>query len=219
MKNKDSIDDFLLQRLSIIVAPIAKTFGSRCEVVLHDLRQLERSVIRIENGHVTGRTVGSSVLSLRAGDKGFKLLKEKGKEGILINYSSKSHDGKLLKSTTIIIRNKNNDPIAALCINIDITDLASAFSFLNDLGKVDSGNANKTSFDEDISETVTRMITNEINNYPCSVRAMRKSDRLKIVKTLHDQGVFATKNAIKIVANSLNVSKHAIYSYLDEIRS
>ena len=219
MKDKNSYDDFLIRHLSMIVAPIAKTFGSRCEVVLHDLRQLERSVIRIENGHVTGRAVGSSVLSGRSGDQGLKLLTERAKEDLLINYSSKSYDGKSLKSTTIVFRNTKNDPIAALCINVDITDLVSAGSVLNEIVRVDNGNENKASLDEDIMETVTSMITNEIDNYPSSVRAMKKNDRLQIVRKLHDQGVFSTKNAIRIVANRLNVSKHAIYSYLDEIKS
>jgi predicted transcriptional regulator YheO len=219
MKDKETYDDFLIRQLLILVAPIANTFGSRCEVVLHDLRRPQRSVIEIKNGHVTGRTIGSSLLSGRSGDKAFKLLKGKADEDLLTNYSSKSHDGKLLKSTTVLFRNKKNDPVAALCINVDITDLTSASSILNEMVKIDNQKEHKTSFDEDILETVTTMISNEVDTYPCSVRAMKKNDRLQIVRELNNQGVFVTKNAIKIVASRLNVSKHAIYGYLDEIKS
>ena len=39
---------------------IAVQFGSNCEVVVHDLEtnDPERSIVAIENGHVTGRSVG-----------------------------------------------------------------------------------------------------------------------------------------------------------------
>jgi len=40
-----------------------------------------------------------------------------------------------------------------------------------------------------------------------------------VVKVLNDQGVFAAKGAVKILAGKLNVSKHTIYSYLGEIRT
>ena len=219
MKKNHPEDDFLLERLSTIISPIALMFGSRCEVVLHDLRQLERSIVAIENGHVTGRSIGNSLLSGRSNDKGLKLLKEGTKEDVLINYTSKSHDGKSLQSTTIIIRNKINRPIAALCINMDITDFVRVSSLINEMWKVDDRNENKVTLDEDLIEVVTTMINNEITNYYCSVRAMKKNDRLKIVMNLNSQGIFAAKNAVKLVANRLNVSKHAIYSYLDEIRS
>ena len=39
---------------------LAVQFGSNCEVVVHDLqgKDIEHSIIAIENGHVTGRRIG-----------------------------------------------------------------------------------------------------------------------------------------------------------------
>ena len=56
--------DLLIEWLSKLPRAIAKTFGSRCEVVLHDLRQLEKSVVAIEHGYITGRKIGSSITDL-----------------------------------------------------------------------------------------------------------------------------------------------------------
>ena len=60
----NSDDDFLIERLAVLVEAIAKTFGSRCEVVLHDLRKLDRSIVKIEHEHITGRKVGGSLTDL-----------------------------------------------------------------------------------------------------------------------------------------------------------
>ena len=45
----------LLKSLIPIAETIGKTFGNRCEVVLHDLTIPEKSVVYTVNGDVTGR--------------------------------------------------------------------------------------------------------------------------------------------------------------------
>ena len=49
-----------LQFLLTLAKGIASQFGPNCEVVVHDLatNDPERSIVAIENGHVTGRKVG-----------------------------------------------------------------------------------------------------------------------------------------------------------------
>ena len=47
-----------MQALLPIVRGLAEMFGPDCEVVLHDVRRLPHSIVAIENGDVTGRTVG-----------------------------------------------------------------------------------------------------------------------------------------------------------------
>jgi len=51
---KGSVDNFL-ENLKPVVDGIDTIFGKNCAVVLHDLRNLERSIVAIDNGHVTGR--------------------------------------------------------------------------------------------------------------------------------------------------------------------
>ena len=50
--------DERMQALLPIVRGLAEMFGPDCEVVLHDVRRLPHSIVAIENGGVTGRTVG-----------------------------------------------------------------------------------------------------------------------------------------------------------------
>ena len=53
-------DASTLQFLLTLAKGIASQFGPNCEVVVHDLatNDPERSIVAIENGHVTGRKVG-----------------------------------------------------------------------------------------------------------------------------------------------------------------
>ncbi|MBE0528035.1 MAG: PAS domain-containing protein, partial [Thermoleophilia bacterium] len=47
-----------MQTFLPIVRGLAEMFGPDCEVVLHDVRRLPHSIVAIENGVVSGRTVG-----------------------------------------------------------------------------------------------------------------------------------------------------------------
>lgn len=52
--------DAILAALTPVVEGIAATFGPVCEVVLHDYRNPEKSVVAVA-GSVTGRTVGGAM--------------------------------------------------------------------------------------------------------------------------------------------------------------
>jgi predicted transcriptional regulator YheO len=217
-KKRSPDDDHLIQSLSVLVEAIAKSFGSHCEVVLHDLRQLDKSVVKIEHGHVTGRKVGSSVTDLAL--RSFKEIKDNMTGDILLNYRTTTKNGKILKSTTALVRNRANEPIAALCINIDTTHLQALSSVLNELCHTNEEQAEiKETFEKDMNTTIGTIVNKVISTYGTPVRAMQKEDRLKIVASLDEQGVFLVKGAVKLVARGLNVSKYAIYNYLEKVRS
>lgn len=40
---------------------IARTYGENCEVILHDLRDLDKSIVAIKNNHITGRQIGGTI--------------------------------------------------------------------------------------------------------------------------------------------------------------
>ena len=157
-----SDDDFLIERLAILVEAIAKTFGSRCEVVLHDLRKLDRSIVKIEHEYITGRKVGGSLTDLA-----LRHIRENMTNDLLLNYQTTTKDGRTLKSTTVQIRNRKKVPIAALCINIDITNLQQACSEMTELCQISKETEEITeSFENDITGTISCIIENTISNYP-----------------------------------------------------
>jgi predicted transcriptional regulator YheO len=63
----------MLTRLIPIAEGIARTLGESCEVVIHDLRNPESSLVYIA-GDVTGRKLGAPLTNLS-----LQILKQKGK--------------------------------------------------------------------------------------------------------------------------------------------
>lgn len=52
------------QFLFPLIKGIAKALGPNCEVVLHDLYDVEHSLVAIENNHITGRKIGDPSTNL-----------------------------------------------------------------------------------------------------------------------------------------------------------
>ena len=98
---------------------LALQFGPNCEVVVHDLEteDVDRSIVVIENGHVSGRKLGDgpSHIVLESMHEGTADVHDREP------YLTKTADGKLLKSSTIFIRNDEGKPVGILGINFDIT--------------------------------------------------------------------------------------------------
>jgi predicted transcriptional regulator YheO len=117
-------DDFFVDRLQVLVKAITRAFGSRCEVVLHDLRQLNKYTRETEYGHVTIRKAGNSITNLALR----KLRENTTADDLFLNYRTTTKSSKPLKSTTALFRNEKRKPIAALCINIGIENLEKANS-------------------------------------------------------------------------------------------
>ena len=206
----------LFEYLKIVVDGIARTFGRRCEVVLHDLSDLKRSIIKIENGQVTGRSVGSSIT-----DQGLNYLKNDKGENLLINYPSTTEDGRFLKSSTFIFRDKRGIPVAAICLNFDVTDILNFNAAIDDifgfLEETDVRTAIET-FQGDARTTLNEIADKTIRKAGKAIPSMGKSDKIEIIGQLEDHGFFLIKGAIKFIASKLMVSKFTIYNYLDKVR-
>ncbi len=74
----------ILKSMIPLVEGVGKTFGKNCEVVLHEIKDSNKSIIAIYNGHVTGRTVGSPML-----DVGIQAITQ-GKKKLIISLTIKT---------------------------------------------------------------------------------------------------------------------------------
>ena len=207
-------DKHILHALEPVVEAIAKIFGSNCEVVLHSLEDLKHSVIKIENGYITGREIGSPLT-----DFGIKILKD---PNLLTNevtdvYYTKTKDGKTLKSITTLIKNDEGKIIGLLCINFNLS--APLIDFLQDFLS-----SPKTSIKtrEHFVSSVQELINNSLNEAISKVNKKRVISNLEknkfIVSELYSNGIFDIKDAIDIVAQELGVSRYTIYNYLREVK-
>lgn len=208
----------ILEKYIPIANMIADTFGSCCEVVIHDLDIPENSVVYTRNNHVTQRAVGQSFDHLIKN----VLLSKDFRNDCTSNYVSIQDNGKKIKSSTAIIRNNNNKAIGALCVNIDITALETAMDYIQDiLGSITSTSNNmlpeEVEVIPNIQEIVDELIDKIINHH--DLFHMSRDERIDIIRFMYEKGIFHIKGSISKVAEKMNISKVTIYSYLDEVKS
>jgi predicted transcriptional regulator YheO len=198
------------------VDALAETFGKNCEVVLHDFSKPHQSIIKIANGHLTGRGVGGPATDLILSYLG----KREERVDSLIGYRTKTEKGAELKSTTVFIRDNRQRVVGALCINIDITpylslrDLSEQFCFRSD---VEGNKQFPEKFESNVDQLIKELLEQSIKKIGKPIVHMRKEDKLQIIRELKENGLFLIKGSAKRVSQELNVSLATIYKYLEEI--
>ncbi|SHI70210.1 helix-turn-helix transcriptional regulator [Lutispora thermophila] len=207
----------LLETFIPIVEGLAETFGKNCEVVLHDIKNPQSSIVAIANSHVTGRQVGGPM-----SEYGLSTLKRGQFDKPKINYMKKTSDGRILKSSLMYIKDENGELIGFLCINIDVSEITVVKNILNDMFEIASQDSSvesqEDSFGSTINEVLSNIVDKTLENFGKPVAFMSKEDKVSIVEALEEKGVFLIKGAVDYVAKVLCVSRYTIYNYLDEIR-
>ncbi|CAN7751465.1 helix-turn-helix transcriptional regulator [Paenibacillus sp. LjRoot56] len=207
-------DEFVF--LTDLVTGLAAQFGENCEVVLHDLTgSYESSIVAIANGHITGRKVGDPGTNL-----GLELLRGNHVNGNKFNYLTQTKDGRILRSSSMYMKNKAGKIIGSLCINMDITDLMVAEKTLKNLINPAGEQAEvRESFVTSVSDLLDALIqeAQEVIGKPVAV--MTKEDKMRMIQLLDAKGAFLIKKGGEKICTYLNISKYTLYSHLEEGKS
>lgn len=212
LDHNGAIDDYV-RLLRPIAKAIVETFGSNCEVVIHDFRNPEHSIVAIE-GNVTGRTIGGTMTEI-----GLSLIAQGDKAHDLLYHTMHTQSGRVLKSASILLRDSDNKPIGTFGINFDITNLRGLASAIEPLIAMASNSAESITFTNDIWQIVTNTIQEEEIASGISVSRMTKEDRLSIFRVLDRRGIFELQRSVPHVASRLQISRATAYKYLEEIRA
>ncbi|EGT3627850.1 hypothetical protein FAP94_15885 [Morganella morganii] len=204
----------ILKSIENIVDGIAAMYGQHTEVVLHSLDAKHPSVVKIANGHVTGREVGAPITN-------FALLKLKTGQDISNSYLTKCANGKTLRSITTVIRNSKNQPIGLLCINSDMD--APLQSVLRTMMPEQLLGSELTSSPEVFARNIDEALHSTIDSINHEVRSNAgispSQKNREIVNQLHELGIFELKDSAQVAATRLGISVHSIYRYLREIKA
>lgn len=200
---------------------LATQFGPNCEVVVHDLetKDPDKSIIAIENGHVTGRSVGDGpshvvLEAIKAGD--VHKLEDR------LAYLTKTSDGRVLRSSSVFIRNEKGKTVGILGINYDITVLVAASHTLSELTGSDTAEASSAAAPEPIVHNVADLLDDlieqsvELIGKPAAL--MSKDERVRAIRFLNDTGAFLITKSGPKVCKYFGISKYTLYSYLDEAK-
>lgn len=201
--------------------------GASYEIALHDLSMGDETIIAISNGHVTNRTIGSTLTPQMLNFIAQKRYKDRDHE---VNYVSISMDNKVLRSSTIYIKDRG-ELVGLLCITFDDSKFKAVSNAVMSLCHPDDLLKNTTfdriddlTSDEYTTEVLSRNVEEVVDttvdkvlkekNY--SIDKLKKKQRMEIVAELKGLGVFLIKGAVTEVANKLNISEATIYRYLNE---
>jgi predicted transcriptional regulator YheO len=203
----------LFDTVKPIASGIAQTFGPLCEVVVHDYRNPSHSVIYVA-GDVTHRHVGQSASPI-----GLRLIARGDDATDEHNYITRTSNGRILKSTTILLRDQGR-VVGALCINFDITELRQLTYTLGQI--VGEGLAQKpedVAFVSNGSDLIAKLIEEEEFSRGTSVERMSRAERMSLLGALESKGVFALRGSVSSVAERIGVSRATAYNYLKQLRA
>lgn len=200
---------------------LSDAFGSMAEIVVHDVKNLESSVVYIKNGILSGRKVGDGTT-----DQALRLIKtgKANKSDFVSNYRGKSVNGHVFRSFTYFVKNSDEQLIGLLCLNVNVTGLDDAIGILSSLRG--SGNVGvilpptiaEENLQGDSSETIRRIVHAAISQSGIPADRMTKDERQAVLERIQEEGVFLMKGAVTIVAPELGVSVPTLYRYLQEMK-
>lgn len=206
--------DFLIN----VAKGITSVFGERCEVAVHDFKDLKKSLVHIE-GDVTRRSLDSSIPDML-----YRLIKEFGDDAPdKFGYKSTTVDGKILKCSTHMVRDDEGKIIGCFCINFNVSDFAFLANAFNDFtftlpgstnGKGGKIQGNQSTF----AESMESAIDFAVADYGKIPAMMDKADKMAVMETLDKDGVFMIKGSVDYMARVLGASRYTIYNYLKQLR-
>ncbi|EGU39365.1 helix-turn-helix transcriptional regulator [Vibrio scophthalmi] len=193
---------------------IADLIGAHCEVVIHSFESVDHSVVKIVNGHHTGRKIGSPVTDL--GLKVWRTFDQTG-EVSPKSYFTNATDGSLLKSTTCILAGPNKKAIGMLCINMN---LSYPFpEIVKTLLPQSGASLVNENFSNNANDVINQALDTAIAEVELDESITLKGRNKAIIRCLFDNGIFELKETTTQVSERLGISRQAVYKFIREFKS
>ncbi|MDE7244258.1 MAG: helix-turn-helix transcriptional regulator [Oscillospiraceae bacterium] len=201
-----------MEMLKQIAAGLASQFGPNCEVVVHDLEDSDCTIAYIENGHVSGRKVGDGPSKVVAE----QLFHSGEVPQDHLAYLTRTPDGKILKSSTLYIRDSGGKVSAILSINYDISALLMIENALSGLLSTADGSAPAERISVlNVNDLLDDLIEQSVALTGKPVALMTKDDKVRAIQFLSRHGAFLITKSGDKVAKYFGISKYTLYSYID----
>lgn len=205
--------DFLKQ----LAHGLAIQFGSSCEIAIHDLKtkDLEKSIVYIENGHVSNRQTGDgpSGIVLETLQSDPSTIHDK------LSYLTKTEDGRILKSSTFYIRDDDGSISYIFSLNYEITAFTAASTAIQSLiatkdNLPDLTGDSPRQITHNVNELLDLLIEQAVAKVGKPVAMMNKDDKVAVVQYLDHAGAFLITKSGDKVSSYLGISKFTLYSYM-----
>lgn len=214
---------------------LGAALGVSTEVALFDFSDLDHALVKIVNGHVSGRSVGAPATSFAR-----KMIEEHegSDQDFVTDYVSKTVEGKGIQSSAFFIRDEGHI-VGMIGISIDpkpFHDLEDAVKAFMEAYR--HGGSEEYRRDRDNLAIVRRFYDNAsvevlsigsesgvmgqvattLSLMGVSADALDQNGRMEVIRRLEANGTFLMKGAAADVAAALHVSLPTIYRYLQQVR-
>lgn len=205
----------VFELLSRVARAIVATVGMQCEVVVHDLRNPDHTLISI-SGNLTDRTVGAPVPDTEFLPRNLTSFQDD-----VIRQPARTPRGRELISSTVWVRDTTGAIVGAICINMDFNDLRHARDLLNRaLADIETPQETEVleTFATSPQDFIEIALRGAIRKVGKPLHHLNRQDKIAIVGALEQAEVFRFSQSVEIVMEQLGISRASIYAYLKEIR-
>ena len=193
---------------------IAEMFAPNLEVIIHDLQTPEHSIIAIFNNHITGRKIGDGT-----SDIGYKKLEDELPDKI-VNYNNQSPSGSDLKSSSLTIRNRDDEIIGSMGLNFDLSSFVNIKEFLEmftETFTLDNLPKREEFFMWSVKDEIQQALNKYIASHDLQGKVLNRKDKLNVVAYMKKEGHINKKGAISILSEMLAITRPTLYKYIKEV--
>ncbi len=204
-----------LRFLDQFMTLIEKQFGNKCEAVL-SLPDGEgnRRIAAIRNGHITGRAAGDE-----DGNLGLEVAPGVASDEDRFNYITTVRNGRILRSSTICLKDDGGKELCSLSVNYDITETLQMEGFLRQFNRFESPCGEEEPAAPDVNTLLERLIRKGQEEIGKPAEEMNKAEKVEFIRYLDEKGAFLITKSGEKICELLEISKFTFYSYLEKSRS
>lgn len=206
-------DDFKI--LTQIGKALVEQFRENCQIIIYKIKDgnIDSLIIYNKEGNACLRQLNDA-----PSPNIIKIIKkDPSKLQDHVNHVTHTHDGRVLKTSTLYLKNKIGKLKVIFIINYDISNLIMAENVLHSFTDVKS----KDSKDEpniipqNVNELLDDLIQESVNRVGKPVALMSKEDKVNSIQFLNSKGAFLITKSGDKVSQYFNISKYTLYSYID----
>lgn len=221
----------LLQKYGRLIEFFGQVLGQDYELALFDLKAEGCPLIYIAGGLNSGRPLGTPLA-----EPGLAIL-ERFREGDrepLVNNHGVTRDGRLLRSSAVVLADDDEQPEALLSVHFDdnryrdlideVMHLCHPDHFWQENENLELAGFDKPSDSEqtpalpDGDLTAAEAARRLLREAHTTAEALNTAERLRIIAELEKRGYFRLKGAVHEVTEVLHCSQASVYRYLAQLR-
>ncbi|WP_159500243.1 transcriptional regulator [Microbacterium sp. 18062] len=217
--------------LTTLIEKLGDVLPPSTEIILHDFADIDATVVAV-GGALTDRVKGDPPTDLLLAHFAAGATED------LREYVSHLPDGRIVNSSTLILRAPDGSPVGALCLNHDVSlwrrvrDIAN-LALKDDPSTIATARGSTPTtetpaeepmsrssvehFPRSIDELAQLLISRAIAEVGVAPELMRKHHKVRVVATLEAQGMFMLRDSVETVGKALGVTRFTIYNYLSEL--